>query len=211
MFATKPELADELLERAHQRGVRAAFVTGDEVYGGRELRRAIRSCGMGYVLAVRANTTLTLGPGRAVKAAGAVKLIPDGAWQRLRTGSGTKGARHYDWAMLEITADDTPDDQDNGHSPLLIRRHRYTRTLSFYRCWTPAPVPLPRLIAIAQTLADRGRPPALQADHRPGRRPGDPAGSPGTAGAPCACSPTPTSPSPPPAARPAPTRPPSSS
>lgn len=151
MFATKPELADELLERAHQRGIRAAFVTGDEVYGGRELRRAIRSRGMGYVLAVRANTTFTLGPGRAVKAAGAVKLIPDGAWQRLRTGPGTKGARHYDWAMLEITADDTPDDQDNGHSLLLIRRHRYTRTLSFYRCWTPAPVPLPRLIAIAQT------------------------------------------------------------
>jgi SRSO17 transposase len=37
-FATKPQLADELLERAHERGIRAAFVTGDEVYGGRELR-----------------------------------------------------------------------------------------------------------------------------------------------------------------------------
>jgi|SRR5215470_7052586 len=40
-FATKPELADELLERAHQRGIRAAFVTGDEVYGGRGLRRTV--------------------------------------------------------------------------------------------------------------------------------------------------------------------------
>src|SRR4029077_10966708 len=35
-FATKPQLADELLERAHKRGIRAGFVTGDEVYGGRE-------------------------------------------------------------------------------------------------------------------------------------------------------------------------------
>jgi hypothetical protein len=32
---------------------------------------------------------------------------------------------------------------------LLVRRHRYTGTLSFYRCWTPGPVPLSRLITIA--------------------------------------------------------------
>ena len=61
MFATKPELARALLQRAHQRGIRAAFVTGDEVYGGRDLRRAIRALGMGYVLAVRANHALALG------------------------------------------------------------------------------------------------------------------------------------------------------
>jgi SRSO17 transposase len=120
------------------------------VYGGRELRRAIRERGMGYVLAARANTAVTLGPGTTMTVTGAVKLIPDRAWQRLRTGSGTKGARHYDWAMLQITADDTPDGHDDGHSMLLIRRHRSTRTLSFYRCWTPGPVPLSRLIAVAQ-------------------------------------------------------------
>lgn len=108
MFATKPQLAGNLLERAHEHGIRAAFVTGDEVYGGRELRQAIRSRSMGYVLAVRANTAVTVGSGMAVTAAGSVKLIPDRGWQRLRTGSGTKGVRHYDWAMLQITADDTP-------------------------------------------------------------------------------------------------------
>src|SRR5437763_16934258 len=32
---------------------------------------------------------------------------------------------------------------------LLVRRHRYTGTLSYYRCWTPGPVPLSKLIAIA--------------------------------------------------------------
>jgi hypothetical protein len=30
MFATKPELAGELLAGAHERGIRAAFVAGDE-------------------------------------------------------------------------------------------------------------------------------------------------------------------------------------
>src|SRR5690349_24208357 len=51
--------------------------------------------------------------------------------------------------MLEVTSDDTPDGHDAGHSVLLVRRHRYTAQLSFYRCWTPGPVPLSRLIAVA--------------------------------------------------------------
>jgi SRSO17 transposase len=73
----------------------------------------------------------------------------------MRTGHGTKGSRHYDWAMLEVTSDDVPGGhhgtRDAGRSVLLIRRHRYTGTCSFYRCWAPGPVPLSRLIAIAVT------------------------------------------------------------
>src|SRR5579859_7019039 len=68
MFATKPELAGALLQRAHERGIGAAFVTGDEVYSGRGLRRAIRALGMGYVLAVRASHTVTAGSGRTITA-----------------------------------------------------------------------------------------------------------------------------------------------
>jgi SRSO17 transposase len=149
MFASKPQLAEGLLDRAHARGIRAAFVAGDEVYGGRELRRSIRQRGMGYVMAVRANHTLTAGAGRTMTAAEAARMVPARAWHRMRTGSGTKGTRHYDWAMLEVTSDDTPDGHDDGHSVLLVRRHRYIGKLSFYRCWTPGPVPLSRLIAIA--------------------------------------------------------------
>jgi SRSO17 transposase len=149
MFASKPQLADGLLEHAHSRGIRAAFVAGDEVYGGRELRRGIRRRGVGYVMAVRANHTMTVGAGRAVTAAEAVPLIPAHAWHRMRTGSGSKGTRHYDWAMLEVSSDDTPEGHDDGHSVLLARRHRYTGKLSFYRCWTPGQVPLSKLIAIA--------------------------------------------------------------
>ena len=61
MFATKPQLASGLLDRAHYLGIRAAFVAGDEVYGGRQLRRGIRERGMGYVMAVRANHVVTAG------------------------------------------------------------------------------------------------------------------------------------------------------
>ena len=64
LFATKPQLAAALLEHAQSLGIRAAFVAGDEVYGGRELRRGIRQRQMGYVLAVRANHAVTTGSGR---------------------------------------------------------------------------------------------------------------------------------------------------
>src|SRR5437016_2452118 len=60
LFATKPQLAGALLDRAQSVEIRAAFVAGDEVYGGRELRRSIRQRGMGYVLAVRANHAVTV-------------------------------------------------------------------------------------------------------------------------------------------------------
>ena len=150
LFATKPQLASALLDRAHRLGIRAAFVAGDEVYGGRELRRGIRQRGMGYVLAVRANHTVSTGSGRTVTAAAAAGLIPARAWHRMRTGSGTKGTRHYDWAMLRGDQRRYPRTAtSDGHSVLLARRHRYTGQLSFYRCCTPGPGPLSRLIAIA--------------------------------------------------------------
>ena len=149
MFATRPQLAGALLDRAQFLGIRAAFVAGDEVYGGRELRRSIRQRGMGYVMAVQANHAVTTGSGRTVTAATAAGLIPVRAWHRMRTGSGTKGTRHYDWAMLQVTSDDTPGGAGGGHSVLLVRRHRYTGQMSFYRCWTPGPVPLSKLIAVA--------------------------------------------------------------
>jgi SRSO17 transposase len=91
MFATKPQLAGALLDRVHGLGIRAAFVAGDEVYGGRELRRGIRQPGMRYVMAVRANHAVTAGSGRTMTAASAVKMIPACAWHRMRTGCGTKG------------------------------------------------------------------------------------------------------------------------
>jgi SRSO17 transposase len=149
MFATKPQLAGDLLDRAHGLGIRAAFVAGDEVYGGRQLRRSIRQRGMGYLLAVRANHVVSIGSGRAVTAAAAARLIPARAWHRMRTGSRTKGTRHYDWAMLQVASDDTPDGHGDGHSVLLARRHRCTGTLSYYRCWTPGPIPLSKLITTA--------------------------------------------------------------
>ncbi len=151
MFATKPELAASLLQHAHERGIRAAFTAGDEVYGGLELRRSIRQRGTGYVMAVRSNHMVTLPSGRRLTVKAASRLARPGMWQRMRTGSATKGARDYHWAMIAITPGDTPEGHDDGHAVLLLRRHRYTGTISYFLCWSPGPVPLARLIQVAVT------------------------------------------------------------
>jgi SRSO17 transposase len=151
LFATKPQLAGGLLQQAHDRGFRAGFVVGDEVYGGLDLRRGIRERGTGYVLAVRSNYTVTLPSGRRVTVKNAAGLVKPGMWQRMRTGSATKGAKDYHWAMTQITPGDTPEGQDDGHAVLLLRRHRYTGTVSYFLCWSPGPVPLAKLISVAAT------------------------------------------------------------
>ena len=149
-FETKPQLAGDLLQHAHDQGIRAGFVAGDEVYGGRDLRKSIRARGTGYVLAIRSNYAVTLPSGRRLSVKAASNLVKPAMWQRMRTGSATKGAKDYDWAMIGILPDDTPDGQeDNGHAFLLLRRHRYTGTVSYYLCWSPGPVPLAKLIAVA--------------------------------------------------------------
>ena len=119
------------------------------VYGGRDLRQSIRERGTGYVLAVRSNYMITLPSGRHVTVKNAAGLVKPGMWQRMRTGSATKGARDDHWAMIEITPDDTPEGHDDGHAFLLLRRHRYTGTVGYFLCWSPAPVPLAKLISVA--------------------------------------------------------------
>lgn len=148
-FKTKPQLADDLLQHAHDQGARACFVAGDEVYGGRDLRAGIRERGTGYVLAVRSNYTVTLPSGRRLTVKNAAKLVKPAMWQRMRTGSAAKGAKDYDWAMIGVTPDDTPEGHDDGHAFLLLRKHRYTGTVSYCLCWSPVPVPLAKLISVA--------------------------------------------------------------
>jgi DDE superfamily endonuclease len=97
MFSTKPQLAGTLLQQAHDRGIRAGFIVGDEVYGGLDLRTSIRGRGTGYVLAVRSNHMVALPSGRRLTVKTAQKLIKPAMWQRMRTGSATKGAKDYHW------------------------------------------------------------------------------------------------------------------
>ncbi|WP_416983791.1 hypothetical protein [Streptomyces sp. T028] len=88
-----------MLHRAHEQGIRARWFTGDEVYGGLELRRTARALGFDYDLAVKADHTVTTAAGRFTATRLAAR-VPTKSWMRMRTGHGLKGDRHYDWARL---------------------------------------------------------------------------------------------------------------
>jgi SRSO17 transposase len=149
-FATKPALARQLVLDALDGGAPARWVAGDEVYGNDpNLRKALRERGIGYVLAVAKTHRITtgIGPRRAIDLA--VRL-PARAWQRLSAGSGAKGERWYDWALIDTTDDaSTPGDGPPGCHWLLIRRNRATGELAFYRAYSPVPVRLSALVRVA--------------------------------------------------------------
>lgn len=67
-FATKPELAARMVARFLDARHQAAWVAGDEVYGGNpKLRTALEERGTGYVLAVACSHEVTIGPGSPMR------------------------------------------------------------------------------------------------------------------------------------------------
>jgi SRSO17 transposase len=146
-FATKPTLATELITRAVQAGVPAAWVTGDEVYGADpRLRTAVRDHGLGYVLAIAANRRVPTHAGR-LRVDALPTLIPVHAWQQKHSaGAGAHGPRLYSWAWFRLLAED---DTDPGVHHLLIRRNDATGEHAYLRCYSPHPVPLRTLVAVA--------------------------------------------------------------
>jgi len=146
-FATKPSLATTMITRALDAGVDAPWVTGDEVYGAEpRLRGALEDRGVGYVLAIGCDRRVATGAGTLRPDELATRL-PKHVWQRQSAGTGAKGHRFYDWALIDID----PDAETPGHRWLLIRRNRRTKELAFYRCYAPTPVALPVLVRVAGT------------------------------------------------------------
>jgi SRSO17 transposase len=145
-FATKPQLAGDMIDAAMAAQVPAGWVAADEAYGNDPaFRGRIRGLQLGYVLAVSCDHRITIEGKVRVRADRLVAGLPASAWQRRSAGIGAKGPRYYDWAWLTDTAPDT----DAGHHSLLIRRNNTTGELAFYRCWTPQPATLAALVAVA--------------------------------------------------------------
>ena len=145
-FATKPALAKAMLERAFAAGVPAAWVTGDEVYGGDgRLRRWLEGQRRPYVLAVRANQYVWVGFRQATVAALA-KTLPKRAWHKITIGAGSKGPRRYAWAWVPINHDLGP----QWRRWLLVRRSLDDpEDLAYYIAAGPGRTTLTRLAKTA--------------------------------------------------------------
>ena len=145
-FATKPTLATMLIDRAVHAQVPAAWVAGDEVYGADpRLRAAVRAHGLGYVMAIAANRRVPTHAG-PLRVDTLPALIPARAWQKHSAGAGAHGPRLYSWAWFRLL---TEDDTDTGIHHLLIRRNGTTGEHAYLRCYSPRPVPLRTLVAVA--------------------------------------------------------------
>ena len=78
---------------------------------------------------------------RADEAAG---LVPKDGWQRLSCADGSKSPRLYDWRSSARQPGTSP-----ARAPSLAPGEKGQPGLAFFRCWSPRPVTLPELTAVA--------------------------------------------------------------
>jgi SRSO17 transposase len=103
-FATKPQLARQMLERTFDSGVQLAWVSGDSVYGDdRALRGWLEGRKQAYVLAVSSNETVWINHQQRQITAIVAELANLG-WECLSAGVGSKGPRWYHWQRVELSA-----------------------------------------------------------------------------------------------------------
>ena len=95
-------------------------------------------------MAVKCSEMITTAAGKK-RADALAALVPDDGWQRLSCADGSKGPRVYDWALIAAKS---------PQYHLLARRslqpdEKGVLELAFFRCWSPRPVTLPELAAVA--------------------------------------------------------------
>jgi len=149
-FATKPQLAQRMLQRAREAGVTAGWVTGDAVYGNdRRLRLWLEEQGQPFVLEVACKEPLwswqERGP-HQVRADRQAEQVPAADWERLSAGWGAKGPRLYDWARRPLFR---PGWQGWEHWLLVRRSMAKPAELAYYVVFAPAGTPLAELVRIA--------------------------------------------------------------
>src|SRR6056297_3344635 len=138
-FATKPEIARELIASALDAGARCRWVLADAVYGSDyRFRRMLQTRGQPYVLAVRSNHLFRIvddGGLIQTDAATLVEELSDKEWTTHAAGEGSKGLRLYDWARVDLTAS-----REGGFERwLLVRRSRRDpAALAYYVAFAPA-------------------------------------------------------------------------
>ena len=146
-FATKPALAQAMLERALDAGVPAAWVTADSIYGDvKYLRVWLEARPIGYVLAVSGKDTVVGADWHQRRISTYLADPPTDGWQRLSAGDGAKGPRRYDWVRLPLIA---PLVAGWARWVLLRRSVADPTAITAYVCFAPVGTTLADLVRVA--------------------------------------------------------------
>jgi SRSO17 transposase len=146
-FATKPQLAQRMLDRVLAADIPFAWLTGDTVYGNDwRVRAWLEERRVNYVLGVGAQYRLFTGQEREWTAT-VVRRLPDAAWHRCSCGAGSKGERLYDWARIPLRAI-----RGRRQRWLLARRNLNTPTeIAYFVASGPQQTPLDELARVVGT------------------------------------------------------------
>jgi SRSO17 transposase len=129
VFATRPQQVQEMIGRARTAGLPFAWFTADEEFGQNPgLRDYLEAEGIAYVMAVPKNTKFTDSRGAEAVISDIPGRLKPNHWQRRACGTGAKGFRVYDWALVNSG------DQDHQY---MIRRSIDDGELAFYHCYNP--------------------------------------------------------------------------
>jgi SRSO17 transposase len=145
-FATKGELAQQMLARAFAAGVPAEWVVGDTVYGYDELRMWLEEQQKNYVLAVP-ETHMVWVQGRSQPVGLLAALLPEEAWVVLSAGDGSKGPRLYEWAWLQLP-EETEAPSERARWVLIRRSLTDPSERAYYRAYGPASITLAELVRV---------------------------------------------------------------
>jgi SRSO17 transposase len=154
-FVTKPEIAAQMIARVIAANVPFDWVAADTIYGVGAIEMQLRRAGKGYVLGAHATDRFNSWidkPEVAGTAEQIAKALAPETWQRLSAGDGTKGARLYDWAYVEL-ADLEAEEYNEALTGLwtrglLIRRNLSDGDLAFFSTWCPAGTPIDTLVRV---------------------------------------------------------------
>lgn len=149
-FATKPQLARNMLERAFAAEVPHAWITADEVYGrDRRLRLWLEMEERPFVLAVSAQEKPWIWWDKAprqIRVDTIARDVPEEGWHRLSAGRGAKGERLYEWALVELFRWGIPP----GIHRLLVRRSLDDPDeRAYYIVFSPQGATLEELVGVA--------------------------------------------------------------
>jgi len=123
-FATKPQIAAEMIVEALDAGIRPAFVLADALYGAcSSIRQMLQARRQPYVLATRSSHTLRFFENGQLIQTDPLTLadaLTAPAWTTHPAGEGSKGIRLYEWARLALPWIEA----DGFERWLLFRRNR---------------------------------------------------------------------------------------